>query len=156
MSFRLELLTPERQVLERQVDRVSLPTAEGEMTVLSHHVPLVTMLVPGVIRLIQAEDEEEVAVSGGFIYVQSNGVVRVLADTAERGHELTLSVIEAARLRAEQVMKEAISADDTAYAAAAASLERELARYKVAHKYHAAKGTPLADAARISSENNSE
>lgn len=154
MSFRFELLTPERNVFERDVDQASVPTTEGEITVLTHHIPLVALLAPGIIRILHRGVEEEVAVSGGFIHVQPDGALRVLADTAERGQELNLSVIEAAKSRAEQVMKDVVRADDTAYAAAAAALEREVARYKVARKHHASKGLPLIDATGISSGDN--
>ncbi len=135
-----ELVTPERTLFREIIEEVTLPTAEGEITVLTHHAPLVAVLVPGVARLKLKSGHEEVAVSGGFIQV-GNNVVRVLADTAERATELDLSAIEAAKARAEQVMKEADRQDEKAYAMAAAGLERELARYRVAMKHRHAHGT---------------
>jgi F0F1-type ATP synthase epsilon subunit len=89
-------------------------------------------------------------VSGGFIHIEQDGKATVLAETAELGHELDLSVIEEAKKRAEDVMKRAVSADDVSFAAAAAALERELARYKVALKHrHGVKGVPVSEQVTI-------
>lgn len=154
MSLHFELVTPERVVFRQDVDQVSLPTTEGDITVFPHHIPLLATLVPGVVRLKVGAQEEEVAVSGGFIEITPGNTIRVLADTAERGTELDLKTIEAAKERAEQVMKEAVRSDDAAYAAAAAGLERELARYRVARKQTAHR-RPTIDAPSLSSDENS-
>lgn len=145
MSIQFELITPERVVFRKEADKITLPTAEGEITVLPGHIGLVAALVPGIARLKTAEGEEEVAVSGGFIQVGGDRV-RVLADTAERGEELDLSVIEEAKRRADKVMKEAVRLDDNQYAAAVAAMEREMARYKLAQKRrHVPRSGPTID-----------
>lgn len=153
MPLHFELVTPERVVFRQDADQVTLPTAGGEITVLPGHIPLVAALVPGIAQLKKGNETEDVAVSGGFIEISAENRVRVLADTAERGVELDLGVIEAAKDRAEQVMREAVRSDDASYAAAAAALERELARYRVARK-HASRRVPLADAQSLSSDKN--
>lgn len=150
-----ELITPERVVFREEARQVTLPTAEGEITILPHHVPLVAALVSGVIQLKKESGDEEIAVSGGFIEVTGDERVRVLADTAERGKELELSVIEEAKKRAEKLMQETIHRDDASFAAAAAALERELARYRVAKKYHAPRHVPTMDAANLPPNENS-
>lgn len=154
MPIHFELVTPERTLFNQEVDEVTLPTADGEITVLPNHIPLVATLVPGVARYRIGTQEEDVAVSGGFIEIQAGNVLRVLADTAERGHELSMTVIEEAKRRAEQVMKETAHADDAGYAAAAASLERELARYKVAQKHRKSTHVPTFDAANLPHDEN--
>jgi F-type H+-transporting ATPase subunit epsilon len=151
--IKFELVTPERVVFRTEIDQATLPTKEGEITVLANHAALVAELVPGVVHLVRGKTEEDVAVSGGFIQVGDNRI-RVLADTAERGVELKLEAIEQAKERAEAVMKETVRSDDTAYAAAAASLERELARFKVAKKTHAAKAVPTFDQAVLPPDEN--
>ena len=154
-TFRLKLLTPERTLSEEDVLSVSLPTLTGEITILSGHVALASLLVAGVVRIKRSAGEEELAVSGGFIQVSDKGQnVTVLADTAERGHELDLIALEAAKERARQVMREAIKQDDVSFAAAAAALERELARHRVASRHQAHKQHPLADRARIKHKDN--
>lgn len=148
-----ELITPERVVFREEVEQVTLPTAMGEITLLPRHIPLVANLIPGIIRLKKNREEDEIAVSGGFIEVGQDKI-KVLADTAERGHELDISVIEAAKERAEKVMREAVRQDDASYAAAAAALERELARYKVAKKYRSPRRTPTMDAVNLPADEN--
>ena len=135
-KLKFELITPERVVYQDEVDQVTLPTMDGEITILPMHIPLVAQLVPGVAVLRKKGRDEDVAVSGGFIEVDKEGHVRVLADTAERGMNLNLEDIEKAKQRAEDVMRSAARGDDEAFAHAAAEMEREMARYKVAVKYH--------------------
>ncbi|MDD5437904.1 MAG: ATP synthase F1 subunit epsilon [Patescibacteria group bacterium] len=130
-----ELTTPEKVVFRQEIDQVTLPTMDGEITIMPGHISLVAQLVPGVATLKEGGIKEDVAVSGGFIQVDGKGKVTVLADTAERGMNLNLEDIEKAKQRAEQVMKSSARGDDETFAHAAAELERELARYKVALKY---------------------
>lgn len=148
-----ELVTPERVVFRQEVDQVTLPTMEGEVTIMSGHIPMVAALKAGIAHLKKGTGEEDVAVSGGFIEVRAGNNVRVLADTAERGIELDLKVIEEAKQRAEKVMNETSRRDDVQYTMAAASLERELARYKVARK-HAGRLAPTIDKATLPNDEN--
>lgn len=132
-TFRFEITTPERTVFSADIRQVTLPTSTGEITVLRHHVPLVSLLVPGVLHIIRENGEELVlAVSGGFIEVQSNKVT-VLADTAERAEEIDEARAEEARQRAEQAMKE--RKDTEAFTSANASLERHLARLRAVRRW---------------------
>ncbi len=136
MSFSCRLVTPDRVLFEQEVVSVSLPTSKGEITVLNHHVALTSVLVPGIIHFKDAQrQEQEVAVSHGFIQVEKGGVVTILADTAERGEELDLSSIEEAKKRAEVVMRQAVGRDDASFAAASAALKRELARERLAMRH---------------------
>lgn len=130
-----EIATPERIVYKDSVDSLTLPTREGEITVLPHHIPLVSVLQPGAITVRKGQQEQYIAVSGGFIEVQPQNRVVVLADTAERAEELTIDAIEKARAEAQKVLAEKRTADTGSFALAAAALERELARLKVARKH---------------------
>ena len=137
--FRCRLLTPDRTLFEQEVSSISLPTEKGEITVLTNHIPVTSILVPGIIRLKDVNGEEqEIAVSQGFIHVDEQRTVTVLAHTAERGEELDLRSIEEAKKRAEEVMRRAIGKDDAAFASAAAGLQHELARERLAtrHRTH--------------------
>ena len=135
MSITFEIATPERVVYKNTVDSLTLPTREGEITVLPQHIPLVSMLAPGAITVRKGNEEQYMAVSGGFIEVMPNNRVVVLADTAERAEELTLEAVEKARADAVRTLEEKRGADTESFTAAAAALERELARLKVAHKH---------------------
>ncbi|MFZ6015094.1 MAG: ATP synthase F1 subunit epsilon [Patescibacteria group bacterium] len=138
--LQFKLITPEKIVFEQETDQVTLPTMDGEITILPGHIPLVAQLVPGVAMLKQKGQTVDVAVSGGFIQVDDKNNITVLADTAEKGEDLNLEDIERAKTRAEQVMRESARGNDEAFARAAAELERELARYRVARKYRVEKG----------------
>jgi F-type H+-transporting ATPase subunit epsilon len=133
-QLNFELTTPERIAVKKEVDQVTLPTQEGEISVLAGHVPLVAVLVPGIITLASGKDEEYLAVSGGFIEVQPGSKVIVLADTAERAEELDLEKVEEARRRAQKLLADQRGVDDVSAAAMMAELNRELARLKLIHK----------------------
>jgi F-type H+-transporting ATPase subunit epsilon len=137
-----ELTTPERTAVQAKVRQVSIPTTEGEITVLPDHLPLVAPIQAGELRVV-AEDGSEtlLAVSGGFVTVHPDSRVAVLADSAERADELDEAAIEEARKRAESLLKEKID-DEERYADAAAGLARELARLKVARKHRDRRGLP--------------
>lgn len=136
MKLSLKIVTPERVVYEDEVDSVTAMTESGEITVLPGHVPLVATLRAGELRCMKGKETVLLAASTGFIEVRSAREVVVLADTAERVEELELAKIEEARERARQMLTQTRHVDDVAFADAAAGLERELARYKVAIKRH--------------------
>lgn len=142
-KIKFQITTPEREVYSDEVDQVTLPTLDGEITVLPNHLPLVSVLVPGEARVVSNGDETLMAVSGGFIEIQPDSKVIVLADTAERAEELDIEKIEEAKKMAEQALAEKRDLDDESFAEAAASLERELARLRVARKkYRGSKNIP--------------
>lgn len=134
LTLHYTIVTPERIVQEGDADSISVMTAMGEITVLPHHVPLLALMKAGEMRIKHQGREELFATSTGMFEVREDGSVVVLADTAEQSDELELAAIEAAKKRAEDALKEAKSRNDVSYADAAAHLERELARYRVALK----------------------
>ncbi len=143
MPLHFKLVIPERILFEEEAASVTLPTLEGEITVLPKHIPLVAVLVPGVAKLVRVEGQvEDVAVSSGFIQIGADQVT-VLAETAERGEELTLETIRKAQEHARDLMRQAKSTNEQSYASAAASMERELARFKTITRHHARKGTKI-------------
>jgi F-type H+-transporting ATPase subunit epsilon len=133
--LKFEITTPERVVLTREADSVTLPTADGEITVMPGHVPLVGVLRSGMITVRLGTDEEYLAVAGGFVEVSPDGRVAALADSAERAEDLDLAKLETARVKAEQSLEEMRRTDDVSAAAALAALEHELARVKVARRH---------------------
>ncbi len=130
----LKIVTPERVVYEDVVDSVSAMTDMGEVTILPDHVPLVATLRAGELRLKKNGEELLLVASTGFLEVRSGTEIVILADTAERIEELELAKIEEAKERARKLLEEKRHADDVSFADAAAMLERELARYRVAMK----------------------
>lgn len=128
---RFEIITGERVVYAADVESVTLPGVEGELTVLPRHAPLLTMLKPGELVVRRGGEEVAMAVSGGFLEVMPDKVV-VLADTAERAEEIDIARAEAARRRAEESLRRATTEEDLARARAA--LQRALVRLRVAER----------------------
>ncbi len=137
-TLSLKIVTPERIVFEQTVDSVTAMTEMGEVTILPDHIPLIANLRAGELRVKNGGEESFLVASTGFLEVRGNNEIVILADTAERAEELELEVIEQAKERARKLLEEKRHVDDVAFADAAAILERELARYRMAikHKKH--------------------
>ncbi len=137
----LKIVTPERIVFESTVDSLTCMTENGEITILPHHIALATLLKAGEMRAMVGQEMILLAVSTGLLEVRAGGEIVVLADTAERSEELELATIELAKKAAEEALAKAKSTDAASFADAAAHLERELARYRVAlkHKHRGSK-----------------
>jgi len=134
-TIKFEIATPERVVLKSEVTQVSVPTRTGEITILPNHIPLVSVLAPGVIEAREAGGEAVImSVSGGFIEVFKDKVV-ILADTAERAEEIDERRVEEARLRAEKIKEEATRTDAEAFAGISAKIAKELARFRAIRRY---------------------
>lgn len=133
MPVHLTVVTAERSLLDEEADMVIAPGAAGELGVLPRHEPLLTTLKPGELRVLQNGEWDELAVSGGFLQVDSRGVT-VLADAAERAEEIDQARAEEARRRAETEMQQA--QDTAARAEAQVALLRAIARINVARRRH--------------------
>jgi len=139
-KLNLEITTPERTVYNEEVDSVTVPTREGEITVLPNHVSLVGLVVAGALTVRTGGAEKYLAVSGGAIEVLPGSRCVILTDSADRAEELVEAEIEKARDRAQAVYEEAKDKDAVAYADASIHLERELARLKVIHRHRRERG----------------
>jgi F-type H+-transporting ATPase subunit epsilon len=130
-TIRLEVVTPERIVLEEDVDIVVARGAEGDLGVLHGHEPLITPLPVGELTYRQGGDDRHLAISGGFMEVRPDKVT-VLADVAERSEEIDRERAERARERAEVLLREQRGTELEAQAAAA--LQKALLRLRVAEQ----------------------
>lgn len=133
--MQFQIITPERVVFSEEIDQISMMTEDGEITVLPHHIPLVTNLKPGELRYKQNNEEKFVAISGGFGVVRDDGSVVVLADTAEHAADIDLARAEEARARAAKLMEESRQKDSVDFSRLAAQLEKELNRVRTAKRY---------------------
>lgn len=88
--LRLEIVTPEKRVLDAEVDSVTVMTATGEAGILPNHAPLISALKPGILTYTTKGASDKLAVSGGFVEVNGN-TVSVLADTASSADEIDLA-----------------------------------------------------------------
>jgi F-type H+-transporting ATPase subunit epsilon len=134
MPLLLEIVTPERLAYSDTVDSVVLPGAEGELGVLPHHAPLVSMLGLGELRIRKGTAEESFAIVGGFLQVRPDRVV-VMAETADMASEIDLEKAQQARREAEQAV-ESSTGEPADLAAARAQLQAALLRIRVAERRH--------------------
>jgi F-type H+-transporting ATPase subunit epsilon len=131
-SLKLDIVTAERIVYSDDVDAVIAPGAEGQLGILPHHAPLMTILQAGELLVKKGGKEDTLAISGGFLEVRPDRVI-VLADSAERAEEIDVERARAARQRAEErLAKRGIPEVDEARVEAA--LKRAMARLSVAEK----------------------
>jgi F-type H+-transporting ATPase subunit epsilon len=132
MTLSVHVVTAEREVYaEDGVDEVIAPGIEGELTVLPHHAPLLTLIKAGVMRLVKGNDETDVAITGGFLEVKDDRVT-ILADAAERADEIDTVRAEEARRRAERTLEERGDTEDLV--AASAALQRSLLRLRAVER----------------------
>ena len=129
--IRLDIVTAERVVHSEEVDVVIAPGVEGQLGILPHHAPLMTMLEPGELLVRKGGEELSMAISGGFLEVRPDRVI-VLAEAAERDEEIDLARAEEAKRRAEERLSQRIPEVDASRAEAA--LRRSLARLKVGER----------------------
>ncbi len=138
MPLKVEIVTAESVVYsEEGVDRLIVPGVEGELGVLTLHAPLLTMIQPGVMRIVKGEDEVEMAITGGFIEVRDNRIT-ILADAAERAEEIDVERVEEARRRAQRLLEERGAEVDLVRAQA--ELAGALARIKAVERRRRRRG----------------
>jgi F-type H+-transporting ATPase subunit epsilon len=130
-TFKLEIVTAEKMIFSDDVSAVLAWGVEGQLAILPHHAPLMTMLQPGDLMIRKDKEEEYVVISGGFLEVRPDKVI-ILADACERADEIDIARAEEAKKRAQETMKAGPLTADAATAEAA--LRRSLARLKVAEK----------------------
>jgi len=130
-SLKLDVVTAERTVYSEDVDTVIAPGVEGQLGILPHHAPLMTILQAGELVVRRGGEEDTLAISGGFLEVRPDRVI-ILADQAERAEEIDVDRAEAAKKRAEERLLEKDA--ETDITKIEASLRRAIARLTVADK----------------------
>ena len=130
-TIKLDVVTAERVVFSDEVDVIVAPGIEGQLGVLPHHAPLMTILKPGELLVRKDGEEFSLVITGGFLEVRPDRVI-VLADAAERVEEIDMARAEEAKRRAQEQLRERPPEVDAAQAQAA--LLRALARLKVAQR----------------------
>lgn len=114
MPLILEIVTPEARVYSDTIDTVVIPTVEGEVGILPGHIPLLTQVAYGELRVTKGNQTQWLAVSGGFAEVEGDRV-SVLAEHAITEEKIDENAVEAALLRAEQELKSAKDIDPQQY-----------------------------------------
>ena len=125
----LEIVTPEKIVVTKEVDEVVLPGLEGEFGVLPGHIPFLAALKVGEMHYRDGDTFEHLAVSWGYVEVTGD-TVKVLAETAEKATEIDLERAELVRTDAEKILT--AGKDDPEYEKAKVRLEKSVIRVQVA------------------------
>ena len=127
-TLRLEIVTPEKMAYSEDVEMVTLPGSEGELGVYPNHVPLLTTLNPGELRVLKAGKEMFLAIGEGFVEVTGTRV-SVLTDMALDVTAIDESAAEEAVARARAAMKDDLTGEEVA--SVQASLQKALAQLHV-------------------------
>ena len=102
----LKIITPKKIVLEKDISSITLPTEEGEITILPHHVNLFAILKEGIIKIKYDKNEDYFAIGGG--YLETDGrEVNVLVSRAYGQDEIDEKMIEEAKEQAKKILAEA-------------------------------------------------
>ena len=128
--LRLEIVTPERKVVDETVDAVTVPTANGEVGILPQHAPLISALKAGVLSYVRGGASERLVISGGFLAVSADKV-SILADVAETADEIDAEAARAEREASEKLLG-AWSGSEADFEVEKERLERAQARLQLA------------------------
>ena len=99
----LEIVTPEKKVVDTEVASVSIPTAKGEIGILPNHAPLISTLRSGILTYTEGSQTSRMVISGGFVEVSENKV-SILADIAEIKDEIDVDTAKKERDEAEKIL----------------------------------------------------
>jgi F-type H+-transporting ATPase subunit epsilon len=134
-AINLIIVTPEREVVREEVEELEIPGTEGYFGVLPGHAPLFSELKVGEVAYRNGTRWTFLAVAWGFVEVQPDQV-RILAETAERAHEIDVDRAMRAKERAEEMISR--GGEDVDYNRALVALERAIVRIQVSQKTHQA------------------
>jgi F-type H+-transporting ATPase subunit epsilon len=133
-TLTLEIVTPQATVVSEEVDMVTLPAVEGEMSVLPQHVRMITQLVPGEVVVVRNGQERSLAIGEGLVEI-TGSAVSIVTDMAIPGDQIDEAKVEEARQRAAARLQEKLS--DEEVASVNSSLVRSLAQLHVKRRRRA-------------------
>lgn len=134
MPMQLSIFTPEKNIWQGDIASLTVPTTSGEITILPHHVNLVTEIEPGEATINTGKKTEYIGVTGGFLEISNNNIT-ILSDYAVSSEDVAVEKAMEAQKRAEELkkrMNENISEQDLAIAAG--ELRRSLMELHVANR----------------------
>jgi F-type H+-transporting ATPase subunit epsilon len=136
-EIELHIITPLGQVLEKKVSSVSVPTVSGVVTILPHHIPLVSVLKSGELLAREGDDQISYTIWNGVMEVSSIDeitVVTVLVHRSEKSTDINIEQAEAAYKRAKDI-QDGIHESDVDFARFESLMDKELNRVHVGKKY---------------------
>lgn len=138
----LEIVTPENLVSKEEIDKLTVPTSMGEITILPGHMPLVTRIGEGEIIITTKNKSSYLAVTGGFLQI-SGDTITLLADFAIRSEEInTQRVLEAKKRAEEQLKKRGEDMSERDFATAQAEMRKAILELKISSKRRRSSSIP--------------
>ena len=131
-ELHLKIITPEKLMLDEEVDQVNVSTELGQIGILPHHVNLMARLTPGELVIKKGGKIESMAIGDGFLQVTDN-TLAVMTDLATYAVDIDERAVEEAKKRAEQALEQTLS--DEEYAETLANLEKSLAQLRVKRRH---------------------
>ncbi len=131
MKLHLEVITPEKVILDEEVDEITITTVTGEISILPNHENLLTKILPGEMIIKKNGKEDHFAITGGFLEVSENKI-SILADYAVHADNIEIAKAQEAQERAKKRMQE--HENDKDFQIAEAELRKAILELKVARK----------------------
>ncbi|MCM1466883.1 MAG: ATP synthase F1 subunit epsilon [Alistipes sp.] len=128
--FQLKIISPDRIFYDGDVNMVEFTSSEGDMGVYADHIPLTTVLVPGILKIHEESGIKKAAIHAGFAEILQDRVV-ILAEVAEWPDEIDINRANEARIRAERRLGGLSGEQNINLMRAELSLKRSLTRIKL-------------------------
>jgi F-type H+-transporting ATPase subunit epsilon len=109
----VSIVTPDGKVYDHTADMIVVSTQSGQLGIMANHVPVIATLAVDETRVKYDDNEDEIAVNGGFIEF-SNNVATIVADSAENQSDIDVARAQNARQRAEKLIAQARQKHDQA------------------------------------------
>lgn len=103
-KLKIQVVSPDRMFYEGEADMLEVKTTEGEIGILAGHIPMTSILSPGIMRIIEGGETKEAAVHDGFLEILPDKVI-VLAESCEWPNEIDINRANEAKIRAERRLK---------------------------------------------------
>lgn len=132
MPLHLKIVTPEKLILDEEVNQVNAPTEDGEIGILPNHVNLMSKLEPGELVIKKGGKADTLAVGDGFLQMADN-TLTIMTDLATYAADIDERAVEDARKRAQSALEQKLT--DEEYAETVAILEKSLAQLKVKRRH---------------------
>lgn len=133
--MKFSIVKPEGVVYEDEIEKVTIPTESGEITVLPEHEPMVSVLKPGIMTVYKNGNIIELATAGGVLEIRPSNELYIIADSAEKAEEIDIERAEKAKKRAEELLKQEQNLSDVDFARIQVMIEKEVARISLGKKY---------------------
>lgn len=128
----VDIISQEKHLLTKEAIKLIAPGIQGEVTILPHHIPLFTRLKDGIVTIVSEKDAEEFAILGGFMDVNPESHITILADAAFSASDINEAEALKAKKRAEEVMKQHV--DEVEFRQAEASLRKAILELKISRR----------------------